>query len=165
MESQTQTVTEPPVSNIVDSGGKTEPNIDVNSGPSFQNLELPGPKTKPQEVKEPKDEKSLENGMATDEEREKNEKEWEAYNETEWARYLAFKKEVESVDPNGFTKDGEDDEGEPGSRNILAGMSFQNGHQVNQLLLDQLRIVLETDADRTKRDEGYKCRCFPDFII
>lgn len=165
MESQTQTITVPPISNAVSSGSETAPDVDVNGGHSSAKEELPEPKPKPQEVKEPEDAESLEDRMATDDEINENKRQWEAYNASEWAHYVALKEEVESINPDGFAKAEDDEEGGKGSRNILAGMSFQNGHQVNELLLDQLRIVLETDADRTKRDEGYKCRCFLDLVI
>lgn len=165
MESQTKTVTVPPVLNTVSSGGKTETNVNVNSGRPLAVTELPDPKPKPQEAKKPEDEESLESRMASDDQINENRREWEAYDASPWARYVVLKREVESVNPDGFIKDDGNEEDGQGSRNILAGMSFRNGHQVNELLLDQLRVVLETDADRTKRDEGYKCRCFPDFVI
>ena len=165
MESRTQTVTVPPVLNTVNSGGKTETNVSVNSGRPLAVTELPDPKPKPQEAKKPEDVESLEDRMATDDEIDENKRQWEAYDASEWARYVALKEEVESVNPDGFIKDDGNEEDGQGSRNILAGMSFRNGHQVNELLLDQLRTVLETDADRTKRDEGYKCRCSPDLVI
>jgi hypothetical protein len=165
MESQTQTITVPPISNAVSSGSETAPDVDVNGGNSSAKKELPEPKPKPQEVKKPEDVESLVDRMATDDEMEENEREWEAYYESDWARYVALKEEVESITPDGFAKAEDGEEGQKGSRNILAGMSFRNGHQVNEVLLDQFRIVLETDADRTKREEGYKCRCFPDLVI
>jgi hypothetical protein len=164
-QSQTQTVTLPPVLNTVDSGGRTQTDVNVDSGRPLPVTELPDPKPKPQEVKKPEDVESLEDRMATDDEIDENKRQWEAYNASEWAHYVALKEEVESVNPNGFVKNEEDEEDGQGSRNILAGMSFRNGHQVNEILLDQLRIVMETDADRTKRDEGYRCRCFPDLVI
>jgi hypothetical protein len=165
-QTQTQTITAvPPISNAVSSGSETAPDVDVNGGNSSAKKKLPEPKPKPQEVKKPEDEATLENRMATDDEIDENRREWEAYYESDWARYEALKQEVESITSTGFAKAEDDEEGQKGSRNILAGMNFQNGHQVNEILLDQYRIVLETDADRTKRDEGYKCRCFLDLVI
>lgn len=166
MESQTQTTTVPPVSDTVKADNETGPNFDVNGGHRFMKEKFPDPKPAPQEeVEEPESDESLNNRMATDDERDENRRQWEAYNESEWGRYVALKEEVESVTPDGFMKAEDGEEGREGSRQILAGMSFDNGHQVNDHLLDQLRIVMETDADRTKRAEGYKCRCFPDLVI
>lgn len=162
MESQTQTTTVLPASGTADPGNEDVPNINDDHGNLLGGETLPEPKLAPKvQVKVPEDEQSLEDRMATDGEREDNRKQWEAYNESEWGRYMALKEEIESINPDGFVKAGEAEEDGKGSRQILANMSFRNGHQVNEHLLEQLRIVLETDADRTKRVEGYKCRYYP----
>ena len=166
MESQTQTATVPPVLGNTHPDHETTLNNDVGNGFRLAEGNFPEPKLAPQkDVEEPEDEQSLDDRMATDEEREENRKKWEAYNASEWSRYKALKEEVESVNPDGFVKAGEAEEDGNGSRQILANMSFRNGHEVNQYLLEQLRIVLETDADRTKRVEAYNCRYFPDPVV
>jgi hypothetical protein len=175
MESQTQTTTVPPVSSTASSGtakpgNETTPNAKTSNGNRIveENLladgSLPSPKPAPNELKQPEDPQSLEDRMASEEEHEENKKQWEAYNDSDWANYVALKEEVESVNPDGFVKPGESEEDERPLRNILANMSFQNGHMVNEHLLSQLRIVFETDADQTKRDEGYKCRFSPNVV-
>jgi hypothetical protein len=155
MDSQTRTTTVP---NTVIPVSEIGPNIAVSNGQTLTKEELPklpDPKSAPQEVETPEDDEDLENRMASDADREKNRGEWEAYNESEWAAHLVLREEVESITPAGFRKAEEDEEDKVGPRHILAGMSFQNGHQVNQLLL----------ADPTKRDEAFRCKCFPDLII
>ena len=165
MESQTQTTTAPPVTRAAGPVDGIRPNNDVANGHRLAEGELPNPKPAPKVVEKPEEEQSLDNRMATDEERNENEKQWEAYNESEWARYENFKQEIESVNPLGFLRAGETEEGERVVRHILANQSFQNGHEVNALLLEQLSVVFETDADRTKRVEAYNCGYSPDSFV
>lgn len=170
MESQTQTTTKPPASGTTGPGNKTAPDINVSNGnhiPGDDLLtdnKLPDPKPAPKEIEQPEDSQSLESRMASQEEQDENVKQWEAYNNSDWAKYLALKEEVESVTGQGFVRPGEyEDNGQP-VRNILANMSFRNGHEVNEHLLTQLRTVFETEADQSKREEGYRCRSPPHFI-
>jgi hypothetical protein len=158
--------TVPAVSSAGDPANGTGTNSDSNGERHTLRADnLPEPKTAPPGVEEPEARETLLDRMASDEEMEENNRLWDIYNETEWAQHVAFKNEVESVTAQGFLKPGDDEEGKEGSRNIFAGESFSNGHQVNAYLLEQLCMVLETAADSKKRSEGFSCECFPDLVI
>jgi hypothetical protein len=171
MESQTQTTTVPPVSGTGNPGNETTPSITVSNGNQVAEEDLltennfPKPKPTPEEVKEPEDLESVEDRMVTEEEEKENKKQWEAYNGSDWSRYVALKKEVESIRQDGFSKSDEGEEDGKDSRHILANGEFRNRHEVNAHLLTQLCAVLETDADLTKRLEGYRCMLLLDFAI
>lgn len=172
MDSRTQTTTEPSVPDTTSSGKRTVPTTNVDSGHKIspgklfdENGRLPEPKSAPKEVEEPEDPQTLVDRMASDEETTENQKQWEAYNESEWGTYVAQKAEIESITPEGFLKPGEAEEDEHPTRQILANMSFRNGHEVNAHLLMQLESVLKTDADREKRHQGYECKCCSDSDI
>lgn len=120
-------------------------------------FELPEPRLAPDEVEKPEDEESLQDRMASDEEVEDNKVQRKAYEARE--TYEILKEEVESINNKGFAKDGEE------NQHILAGGGFRNGHEVNELLLTQLRTVMVTDADRAKRDAAYKCECLIDLVL
>ncbi|KAI7554335.1 hypothetical protein KC331_g615 [Hortaea werneckii] len=145
MDSRTQTTTEPSVPDTTSSGKRTVPTTNVDSGHKIspgklfdENGRLPEPKSAPKEVEEPEDPQTLVDRMASDEETTENQKQWEAYNESEWGTYVAQKAEIESITPEGFLKPGEAEEDEHPTRQILANMSFRNGHEVNAHLLMQL---------------------------